>query len=72
MRPLGGRTYAGVAKSLPLSIKRTFVRSAPLRVDRASVPPLVSQRGYGTRSDFELNFGQCLPSFGPVDATMGK
>ena len=28
--------------------------------------------GYGIRSDFELNFGRYLPSFGPVDATAAK
>jgi enoyl-CoA hydratase/carnithine racemase len=28
--------------------------------------------GYGVPSDFELNFGRYLPSFGPVDATAAK
>ena len=28
--------------------------------------------GYGVRSDFELNFGRYLTSFGPVDATAAK
>ena len=32
----------------------------------------VRNAGYGTRSDFELNFGRYLPSFGPVDVTAAK
>ena len=28
--------------------------------------------GYGVQSDFELNFGRYLPSFGPIDPTAAK